>query len=83
MSTKETEDSHTEGPAWKTVARCETFEAANKKRAKILSEEGLQVKVHRQGPRTKKYYAVKTRTDPSSTLENTTNKKQNSKKAKK
>jgi len=64
MSTEEVEVSHEEGPAWNIVGRFPTFEAADAKRSELSGEEDLQVKVHYQGPRNAKIYAVKTRRDP-------------------
>ena len=64
MSTKEVEVSHPEGSAWNIVGRFPTFEGADAKRNELASEQGLQVKVHYQGPQNHKVYAVKTRTDP-------------------
>lgn len=67
MSTEEVEmaPQHTDGPAWNIVGRFPTFEGASAKRDELVDEEDLQVKIHYQGPPNNKFFAVKTRTDPS------------------
>ena len=65
MSTEEVEVPHQEGAAWSIVGRFPTFEAADAKRSELTEEKDLQVKVHYQGPSNRKFYAVKTRIDPS------------------
>ena len=66
MSTEEVvETGHQEGPAWEIVAKCATYDEADQVRLELAMEEDLQVKVHYQGPPNRKFYAVKTRTDPS------------------
>jgi hypothetical protein len=65
MSTEEiVEVGHQEGPAWKTVTKCVTYDEANQKRLELELEENLQVKVHWQGKVNSRYYAVKSRLDP-------------------
>ena len=44
------------------------FDEADQKRLELQMEEDLQVKVHWQGKVNNRYYAVKTRTDPSVAL---------------
>ena len=56
---------HSDGPAWNIVGRFPTFEGADVKRNELTDELDLQVKIHYQGPPNQKYFAVKTRTDPS------------------
>jgi len=65
MSTEEVGVPHQDGPAWNIVGRFPTFEAADAKRTELTEEKDLQVKVHYQGPANRKFYAVKTRIDPS------------------
>jgi len=65
MSTEEIDVPHQDGPAWNIVGRFPTFEAADAKRTELTEEKDLQVKVHYQGPVNRKFYAVKTRIDPS------------------
>ncbi len=65
MSTDEVETKHQDGPAWKIVAKCATYEEADQKRLELATEKDLQVKVHWQGKVNSRYFAVKTRTDPS------------------
>ena len=66
MSTEEIEvPAQPEGPAWSTVGRFPTFEGADAKRNELTGEQYLQVKIHYQGPPNRKFFAVKTRTDPS------------------
>ena len=65
MSTEEiVEVGHKEGPAWKIVAKCATYEEADQKRLELVSEDDMQVKVHWQGRVDSRYFAVKTREDP-------------------
>ena len=64
MSTKEIETKHEEGPRWKIVPKCATYDEADQKRLELAMEEDLQVKVHWQGKANARYFAVKTRTDP-------------------
>ena len=65
MSTEEVvEAGHQDGPAWKIVAKCATYDEANQKRLEFAMEESLQVKVHWQGKADNRYFAVKTRVDP-------------------
>ena len=65
MSTEEVEKVHEDGPGWTIVGRFPTFDEADQKRLELAMEEALQVKVHWQGKANNRYYAVKTRTDPS------------------
>lgn len=67
MSTEEVEmaPEHTDGPTWNIVGRFPTFEGAAAKRNELTGEQDLQVKIHYQGPPNRKFFAVKTRTDPS------------------
>jgi hypothetical protein len=65
MSTEEIVVGHQEGPAWKIVAKCATYDEADQKRLELAMEEDLQVKVHWQGKVNHRYYAVKSRPDPS------------------
>jgi hypothetical protein len=70
MSTEEiVEAGPQEGPAWETVAKYATYEEADQKRLGLAIEEDIQVKVHWQGISTNRYFAVKTREDPSIALE--------------
>ena len=70
MSTEEIVDAgHQEGPAWETVAKYATYEEADQRRLELAIEEDIQVKVHWQGISTNRYFAVKTREDPSIALE--------------
>ena len=71
---------HQDGPAWKIVAKYATYEEADQKRLELVPEEDLQVKVHWQGVASKRYFAVKTRTNPEATEKITTNKNKKSKK---
>jgi len=64
MSTEEVAVGHQDGPAWKIVAKCATYDEADQKRLELVMEENLQVKVHWQGRADNRYFAVKTRTDP-------------------
>ena len=68
MSTEEVVVGHQDGPAWKTVAKCATYDEADQKRLELAMEDDIQVKVHWQGKVNNRYYAVKTRTDPSVAL---------------
>tara|TARA_R100000008_G_C3531373_1_gene139462 strand:- start:531 stop:812 length:282 start_codon:yes stop_codon:yes gene_type:complete len=83
MNTEEVDAGHTEGPAWKIVARCATFDEADQKRLELAMEEDIQVKVHWQGPANRKFYAVKTRPDPRLALEEALNAKREEKKRRK
>ncbi len=83
MSTEEVETKHEDGPAWKIVARCATFDEADQKRLELAMEEDLQVKVHWQGKVNSRYFAVKTRTDPRIALEEALNQKRADKKKRK
>lgn len=80
MNTDNTEITHQDGPSWKTVGRFPTFAEADRRRVKLSEEKDLQVKVHMQGPQSKLYFAVKTRTDPEVVEKTTTNKNKKSKK---
>ena len=62
MSTEEVVAGHQDGPAWKTVAKCATYDEADQKRLELSMEENLQVKV-RWG-RMRDDFVVKTRLDP-------------------
>jgi hypothetical protein len=74
MSTEEVvETGHQEGPAWKIVAKCATYDEADQMRLELAMEEDLQVKVHWQGSVNYRYYAVKTRQDPRVALEEALN----------
>lgn len=73
MSTEEVETKHEDGPSWKTVAKCATFDEADQKRLELAMEEDLQVKVHWQGKVNNRYFAVKTRMDPRIALEEALN----------
>ena len=64
MSTEEVVVGHQDGPAWKTVAKCATYEEADQRRLEMALEENLQVKVHWQGKINHRYFAVKMRRDP-------------------
>jgi CelD/BcsL family acetyltransferase involved in cellulose biosynthesis len=84
MSTEEVAKvGHQEGPSWKTVGRFPTFEEADQKRLELVMEEDLQVKVHWQGKANHRYYAVKTREDPSIALAAALNAKREEKKRRK
>ena len=77
MSTEEIEAIHQDGPAWKIVAKCVTYDEANQKRLELEIEKDLQVKVHWLGKVNNRYFAVKTRTDP--TIPTTTHAKKKKK----
>jgi len=64
MSTEEVVAGHQDGPAWKIVAKCATYDEADQKRLELAMEQSLQVKVHWQGKTDNRYFAVKTRVDP-------------------
>jgi len=83
MSTEEVDVGHQEGPPWKIVGRFPTFEKANDRRNELLVEEDLQVKVHWHGGANNRYFAVKTRTDPSLALAEALNAKREEKKKRK
>jgi hypothetical protein len=83
MSTEEIETKHEEGPPWKIVAKCATFDEADQKRLELAMEENLQVKVHWQGKVNSRYFAVKTRVDPQIALEEALNVKRAEKKRRK
>jgi hypothetical protein len=84
MSTEEiVEVGHVEGPAWKIVAKCATYDEADQKRLELVMEEDLQVKVHWQGKVSQRYYAVKSRPDPGIALDNELNAKRDEKKKRK
>ncbi len=83
MSTEEVETGHVEGPSWTIVARCATFDEADQRRLELALEENVQVKVHWQGKANNRYYAVKTRPDPSIALEEALNAKREAKKRRK
>ena len=84
MSTEEiVEVGHKEGPAWKIVAKYATYEEADVKRLELVSEDDIQVKVHWQGKVNHRYYAVKTREDPSVALADALNAKREEKKKRK
>ena len=83
MSTEEVEAGHQDGPAWKTVARCATYDEADQKRLELTMEKDVQVKVHWQGKVNHRYYAVKTREDPSVALAEALNAKREEKKKRK
>jgi len=83
MSTEEVEAGHQEGPAWKIVARCATYDEADQKRLELVMEEDLQVKVHWQGKVNHRYYAVKSRQDPHLALEEALNQRRAEKKKRK
>jgi len=84
MSTEEVvEAGHKDGPAWKIVAKCATYEEADQKRLELAMEEDMQVKVHWQGESHVRYYAVKSRTDPRSALEEALNIRRDEKKKRK
>jgi hypothetical protein len=80
MNTDNTETTHQDGPSWKTVGRFPTFAEADRRRVKLSEEKDLQVKIHMQGPQSKLYFAVKTRTDPEVIEKTTGNKNKKSKK---
>ena len=84
MSTEEVVGTgHQEGPAWRIVAKCATYDEADQKRLELAMEEDLQVKVHWQGKANDRYYAVKTRQDPRIALEEALNIKRAEKKKRK
>jgi CelD/BcsL family acetyltransferase involved in cellulose biosynthesis len=83
MSTEEVVVGHQEGPAWEIVAKCATYDEADQKRLELAMEEDLQVKVHWQGKVNHRYYAVKTREDPSIALAAALNAKREEKKKRK
>ena len=64
MSTEEVVAGHQDGPAWKIVAKCATYDEADQKRLELAMQQSLQVKVHWQGKTDNRYFAVKTRVDP-------------------
>ena len=59
-----TTTTHQDGAPWKTVGRHPTFGAAATQRIELLEDTSVEVKVHYQGSRTERYYAVKTRVNP-------------------
>ena len=83
MSTEEIVVGHQEGPAWKIVAKCATYDEADQKRLELAMEDDIQVKVHWQGKVNHRYYAVKTREDPSVALAEALNTKREEKKKRK
>ena len=83
MSTEEVEQKHVEGPAWRIVARCATFDEADQTRLELAMEENLQVKVHWQGKANSRYFAGKTRIDPKVALEEALKQKRAEKKKRK
>ena len=83
MSTEEIVVGHQEGPAWKIVAKCATYDEADQKRLELAMEDDIQVKVHWQGKVNYRYYAVKTREDPSVALAEALNAKREEKKKRK
>ena len=83
MSTDEVEAGHQDGPAWKIVAKCATYNEADQRRLELVMEEDLQVKVHWQGNANNRYYAVKTRLDPRVALEEALNHRRDEKKRRK
>jgi len=82
MNTEE-ETTHQDGPAWKIVAKYATFEEADQKRLELAPEKDLQVKVHWQGIASKRYFAVKTRTNPEAAATEKTANNKNKKRKKK
>lgn len=64
MNIKKTK-AHEDGAPWEIVTRFPSYEEADTKRLELQEAPDLQVKVHYQGPEGKRYYAVKTRMDPS------------------
>ena len=62
--TDDTTITHQDGPPWKTVGRHPTFGAADTQRVELLEDSSVEVKIHYQGPRTQRHYAVKTRVNP-------------------
>ena len=84
MSTEEiVEVGHQEGPAWEIVAKCATYDEADRKRLELGMEEDVQVKIHWQGKVNHRYYAVKTREDPSLALAEALDAKREEKKKRK
>ena len=84
MSTEEVAKAgHQEGPSWKTVGRFPTFEEADQKRFELAMEESVQVKVRWQGKVNHRYYAVKTRPDPSLAIDAALDAKREEKKKRK
>ena len=83
MSTEEVVVGHQDGPAWKTVAKCATYDEADQKRLELAMEEDTQVKVHWQGKVNYRYYAVKTREDPGVALTEALDAKREEKKKRK
>ena len=83
MSTEEIVVGHQEGPAWKIVAKYATYDEADQKRLELGLEEDVQVKVHWQGKVNHRYYAVKTREDPSLALAEALDAKREEKKKRK
>ena len=66
MSTEEIEETiHEDGPAWTINGRFSTFQEADNKRTTMRKEDAsLQIKIHHQGPESRRYFAVKSRIDP-------------------
>jgi hypothetical protein len=83
MSTEEVVAGHQDGPAWKTVAKCATYDEADQKRLELAMEKDLQVKVRWQGKVNARYFAVKTREDPRIALEEALNQRRVDKKKRK
>ena len=83
MSTEEVGGGRQEGPPWQIVGRFPTFVEADQRRLELETEEDIQVKVHFQGSRSSRYFAVKTRPDPRIALEEALNIKRAEKKRRK
>jgi hypothetical protein len=73
MSTKEVNGDHQEGPPWQIVGKFPTFEEADLKREEVSEDAEIQVKIHYQGKPRSRYFAVKTRPDPTIALEEALN----------
>ena len=84
MNTKEVEKTHTEGPRWEIIRRFKSYNDANTYRNGLLEEtDNLQAKVHLMGTVHKKFFAVKTRFDPSLAQEEDTRMRREAKKKRK
>ena len=69
MNENNEETVYVEGLPWSIVGKYPSFEAATLKREELVIEGELQVKIHYQGAANNRYFAVKTRVDPSLALE--------------
>ncbi len=84
MSTNEVNSEHVEGPRWTVHKRFKTYQEANQFRNGLLIEtDDLEVKVHRMGPVSAEFFAVKARIHPDIALEEEAAQRRAAKKARK